>query len=143
MRHFEIAPRRWTGLGGHVEPDEFSRLRASALREVYEEAGIAQEDIQNFKLRRALLTNRPSHTLRVILYFTGVLQQPILPFCPEGQLFWLSPNQFNALDIIENTRPVLSCLVEDMQRDPQGIDPVVTGLGVFNPQGSFKGVSWG
>jgi 8-oxo-dGTP diphosphatase len=138
-----FAPMRWTGLGGHVEPDEFSSLRASALREVWEEAGIRQEEIRNFKLRRVLLANRPGPSLRVIFYFTGVLQQPILPSCPEGQLFWLFPNQFDSLDIIETTRPVLTCLVEDMQNDPQGTTPVAIGLGIFNPQGSFQGVSWG
>ena len=138
-----FAPMRWTGLGGHVESDELSCLRASALREVWEEAGIAQKDILDFKLRRALLTNRPGTSLSVIFYFTGVLQQFTLPPCPEGQLFWLSLDQFDTVDIIETTRPVLSCLVEDMQNDPQGENPVVTGLGCFTSKGTFQGVSWG
>lgn len=38
-----FAPMRWTGLGGKVELDELSSLRASALREVWEETGIAKE----------------------------------------------------------------------------------------------------
>jgi len=138
-----FAPMRWTGLGGHVESDEFSCLRSAALREVREEAGIDPKDILNFSLRRALLTNRPGSSLGVIFYFTGVLQQRILPTCPEGKLFWISPDQFDSLDIIETTRPVLTCLVEDMHNDPQGYKPVVTGLGFFNLQGSFTGVVWG
>jgi 8-oxo-dGTP diphosphatase len=138
-----FAPLRWTGLGGHVEPDEFSSIYASALREVWEEAGIAQEGIQNFTLRRALLVNRPDAALRLILYFTGVLQQLVLPSCPEGQLFWVDPEQLDTLDIIETTRPVLACLIEDMLNDPQGNKSVAIGLGVFDSSGSFQGVLWG
>jgi 8-oxo-dGTP diphosphatase len=138
-----FAPMRWTGLGGHVESNEFSRLRDSALREVWEESAISENEIQNFTLRRALLTNRPGSSFGLILYFTGVLQEPILPPCPEGQLFWLSPDQFDALDIIETTRPVLACLVDEMHKDPHGTNPVVTGVGVFNSQGLFQGDVWG
>jgi 8-oxo-dGTP diphosphatase len=138
-----FAPLRWTGIGGHVEPTELSSLRASALREVWEESGIEEKDIQNFILRRVLLTSRPGSTLGVLLYFTGELHQYILPTCPEGQLFWLSPDQFKSLDIIETTRPVLNCLVEDIKTDPHGSRPISTGLGIFNTQGSFQGVYWG
>jgi 8-oxo-dGTP diphosphatase len=138
-----FAPMRWTGLGGHVEPNEFSSLRTSALRETWEESGIVDKDIQNFMLRRVLLTNRPGSPLGVLLYFTGELEQCILPTCPEGQLFWLSPDQFDSLDIIETTRPVLACLVEDMRNDPYGNNPIKTGLGVFNAKGLFQRVLWG
>jgi 8-oxo-dGTP diphosphatase len=138
-----FAPMRWTGLGGHVERDELSCLRASALREVWEESGIVEKDIQDFHFRRVLLTNRPGPTLGIVLYFTGVLQQYSLPECPEGQLFWKSPDEFKTLDIIETTRPVLACLIEDMHKDPHGFHPLITGLGVFDSHGLFKGVTWG
>jgi len=45
-----FAPGRWTGLGGHVENNEFDQLRASALREIHEESGILLEDISRFIL---------------------------------------------------------------------------------------------
>jgi 8-oxo-dGTP diphosphatase len=146
-----FAPLRWSGLGGHVESDEFQTLRASALPEVWEESGIAADDIQDFALRRVLLNNRPGPALRVILYYTGRLTRKILPDGrvgeadgePEGELHWLRPEQFDTIDIIETTRQVLACLVEDIRRDPTGRGPVVTGLGVFSPQGEYQGITWG
>lgn len=138
-----FAPLRWTGLGGHVEANELYSIRSSALREVWEEAGIAEKDITHFALRRALLTNRPGSSLGVIFYFTGLLHEPVQPSCPEGDLFWLTANEFEKIDIIETTRPVLTCLVEDMQTDPQGNRMVITGLGVFDEKGIFQGAIWG
>jgi hypothetical protein len=72
-----FAPPGCAGLWEHVEPDEFSSIYASVMPEVWEETGIAHEDIRDITLRRALLVNRPDAALRIILYFTGVLQQLI------------------------------------------------------------------
>jgi 8-oxo-dGTP diphosphatase len=138
-----FAPMRWTGLGGHVEPNELASLQSSALREVWEEAGIAAGLIENFTLRRVLLTNRPGPALNVIFYFTGALQQLVQPDCPEGDLFWMDPSDFSQVDIIETTRPVLHCLVDDIQQDPNGRRPVITGLGLFCADGVYESVVWG
>ena len=138
-----FAPGRWTGVGGHVEPDEFADLYASALRELQEETGITLAEVQGFSLRRLLLTNRPGRSFGVILYFTGTLAQAVLPDCPEGTLAWKRVDEFPALDIIDNTRPVLDCLVEDLLTDPAGARPPRTGLAIFTPDGQFQQVLWG
>ena len=140
--HKAFAPGRWTGLGGHVEPDEYDRLRLSALREIEEEAGILPEQIANYTLRRALLVSRPWQPLRVLLYFTGELSQAVTPDCPEGTLFWKEEQEFDALDIIETTRPVLKLLIKDMRVDPEGMSLPVTGMVVFDAQGIFQRVMW-
>ena len=81
-----FAPGRWTGLGGHVEMDEYDRLRFSALREVREESGVPPEDIANFVLRRTLLVSRPRQPIRVVLYFTGLLAPARDARLPRGDI---------------------------------------------------------
>lgn len=137
-----FAPGRWTGIGGHVEADEYFRLRSAALREINEEAGLDHTRIANFSFRRALFVNRPGKPLAVLLYFTGELGQKITPACPEGMLYWKQAGEFQDLDIIETTRPVLNLLVKDMQDDPMGKALPVIGVTVFNHQGSFEKVIW-
>jgi 8-oxo-dGTP diphosphatase len=138
-----FAPEKWTGIGGHVEKDELNQLRAAALREVQEEAGILPEDIANFVLRRTLLVHRPDQPIAVLLYFTGEIEDIAPPACPEGTLAWKEAAEFSQLDIIETTAPVLNCLVDDIQRDPFGMEPLPVGLAVFNPAGDFQSLIWG
>jgi len=139
----EFAPGRWTGLGGHVETDEFSNLRAAGLREIQEEAGFSPAAISDFSYRRALLVSRPFQPLRVVLYFTGALSKLETPNCPEGVLSWKLVSEFEALDIIETTRSVFECLIEDMERDPKGKELLKVGLAIFDLDGKFQQVVWG
>jgi 8-oxo-dGTP diphosphatase len=137
-----FAPGRWTGLGGRVEMGEFTQLRASALREVQEEAGLDPQQISDFVFRRALLVSRPNQALNVILYYTGVLTQISTPDCPEGTLYWKQEAEFEELDIIETTRPVLTLLVQDMDIDPDGSDLPKIGIAVFDKKGIFVRDLW-
>ena len=138
-----LFPGRWSGLGGKVEADEFDRLRAAALREVEEEAGIRAEEIQNYCLRRTLLVSRPRQPLRLLFYFTGTVERVEAPACTEGTLYWKSMAEFDALDIIETTRPALLDLAADMQRDPRGEELPRIGTAAFDLRGEFQGIAWG
>jgi 8-oxo-dGTP diphosphatase len=137
-----FAPNRWTGIGGRVEAQEFGDLKASALRELYEEAGFAPADLENFSLRRTLFLARPDGIFIWLLYFTGMLSVQTMPACPEGRLAWKEAHEFAGLDIIPTSRPVLSLLVEDLARDPQGLEGVHAGIGVYDTAENYDHILW-
>ncbi|MHB8646574.1 MAG: NUDIX domain-containing protein [Thermomicrobiales bacterium] len=137
-----VQPGRWTGIGGRVEADELSDLTAAALRELWEESGIGAGDVRDFTLRRVVFHARPGAPLTTLLYFTGMLERRVLPHCPEGTLAWVSPEEWAALPLIDNARPLLPLLFADQERDPAGHEPLHLGIARFAPDGAFVNVLW-
>jgi len=140
--HKAFAPHRWTGVGGRIEPGEFGDLKASALRELKEETGLSLAEVEGFTLRRTLFLARPDGIFVWLVYFTGRLVEEATPDCPEGTLAWKEPGEFDALDIIGTSRPVLSLLAADVVRDPQGLERVRVGVGIYDEFEKYHHILW-
>lgn len=134
-------PNRYTGLGGRVETDELGDLRRSVVRELFEETGLGECDLEHLALRRLLTHNRPGEPLTNLFYFTAALKDYALPSCTEGTLHWTEPTDFAELDIIETTAQVLPQLVEDVAREPGGTSAIRLGAAHYGDGGLVR-VVW-
>ncbi|WP_274361923.1 NUDIX domain-containing protein [Paenibacillus thermotolerans] len=77
----------WTGLGGHLEPEELNSPKEACLREIYEESGIAAKDIAGLKLRYILLRNKEGEIRQQFVYFGRAAATEFIS-SEEGELHW-------------------------------------------------------
>jgi 8-oxo-dGTP diphosphatase len=101
---------RYNGLGGHVEPGE--TIAAAALREVWEEAGIAAGEIEGFGLRALInLEGEPQGVLLCV--FTGAARTRAVVGSPEGTLEWVPVARLGTIDLVDDDRLLPRLLSED------------------------------
>jgi 8-oxo-dGTP diphosphatase len=92
---------RYNGLGGHVEPGE--TIAAAALREVWEEAGIAAGEIDGFGLR-ALINVEGSPQGVLLCVYVGSTRTRSIVGSPEGMPEWVPIAQLGEIDLVDADR---------------------------------------
>lgn len=96
----------WTALGGHMEPEEISSPRAACLREIFEESGLREEDLDELKLRYVLLRNKEDE-IRIQYVFFGTTQKSELVASEEGEPHWIAEDQVMNLKLSTIIRGML------------------------------------
>ena len=88
-----VAPS-WCGVGGHFEKDELNDAKAAVLREMNEEIGLFEHDIENLKLRYVTLRYKNGE-IRQNYYFFADLKEgaKIAVSCDEGKLKWVDEDK--------------------------------------------------
>ena len=82
--------------GGHFEQNELNDARACALRELNEELGLCEADIDGLKLRYITL-RRMNGEIRQNYYFFGKLKTDRQLQSTEGNLRWIKDEEFEDL----------------------------------------------
>ena len=88
-----IAPS-FVGIGGHFEPDELNDARACVLREMREEIGLTQDEIENLSMRYAMQRLKNGE-IRQNYYFFADLKDGVevdLATC-EGRAQWVDESE--------------------------------------------------
>ena len=89
----------WTGsAGGHFEENELNDSRACVLREMQEELGITEDDIEGLSLRYLTL-RRTKEEVRQNYYFFARLKQNLNLVSNEGILKWFPMNKLRELEM--------------------------------------------
>ena len=85
-----VANNKYIGsAGGHFEKEELNDARACALREMQEELGLTEDDVENLKLRYITLRLKNGE-IRQNYYFFGRLKTQRPLESTEGNLHWFS-----------------------------------------------------
>ncbi len=82
--------------GGHFEPGELNDARACALRELQEELGLSEADVDELKLRYITLRSMQGE-IRQNYYFFGNLKTDRELQSTEGTLRWVTDGEFARL----------------------------------------------
>ena len=86
----KVANNKYIGsAGGHFEKDELNDARACALREMQEELGLTESDVEGLKLRYVTLRLKNGE-IRQNYYFFGNLKTEKPLESSEGELRWFT-----------------------------------------------------
>jgi len=116
-----VASDRWIGsAGGHFEPEELGNARACVLRELEEEMGIQEAQLQNLQLRYITL-RRTNGEIRMNYYFFADLPsgQNMRLFSNEGVLRWFDLTELSGLTMPYSAKPMIEHYLRQGQYDQQ------------------------
>ena len=92
-----VANNKYIGsAGGHFEKDELNDARACVLRELHEELGITEADVEDLKLRYVTLRLKDGE-IRQNYFFFGMLNVERELTSTEGILYWIPYDGFENL----------------------------------------------
>jgi 8-oxo-dGTP diphosphatase len=103
----------WSGLGGHLEPDELNNPMKACYREIFEESGILKEEIQDLRLRYILLRVKNDEVRQQFVYF-GKTKRTDYVISNEGELHWKRMDEINELHMSR----IIHFMLEDYQSHP-------------------------
>jgi 8-oxo-dGTP diphosphatase len=121
----ELAPGLWAGLGGHLEPAEMSSPEAACRREIFEESGLAEKDLRDFRLQCVVLRLFGTEELRQQFIYFGETNTETVRDSQEGALHWIPESEVMRLAMPKITRIILGRFL----------------AGRFDPQRLYLGVS--
>lgn len=90
----------WCGIGGHFEKEELNDARAALLREVNEEIGLVEKDLEDLRLRYITLRQKDGEIRQNYYFFAGLAAGAVVSdTCSEGILEWVPLTEVRKRDM--------------------------------------------
>ena len=135
-----VANNKYIGsAGGHFEKDELNDARACVLREMNEELGLTEDDVENLRLR--YITYRLKNgEIRQNYYFFGRLKSDRPLESTEGELRWFTHEEAEKLDMPVSARHMLDHYLKVGRVDDKLYAGITEAQGTaFVPMEEFEG----
>lgn len=135
-----VANHKYIGsAGGHFEPDEFSDAKACVLREMQEELGITESDVEGLCLRYITYRLKDGE-IRQNYYFFGAMKEDRDLTSSEGNLKWIAYDEFPGLNMpVSAKHMILHYLKEGRFNDTLYAGITEEGGTTFVPMREFEG----
>lgn len=102
----------WSGLGGHLEPAELTEPRQACLREIYEESGLREHELDALTLRYVLIRLKGSEIRQQYVYF-GQTNKTEVVESAEGELYWIRKDEVQSLHLSKIIQLMLEHYFDD------------------------------
>lgn len=116
----------WGGIGGHLENEELNYPMKASYREIEEETGFIQSDIENFRLKYILIENNSGEIRQQYVYFGDTTHMNFIS-SDEGELFWVHKNELLNL----HTSMIIKSTIEHYLENPN-LDDILVGTVTVN-----------
>lgn len=130
-----LMPGYWYGVGGHIEPGEINRPRNAVVREINEETGLAEHDIENLHLKYILMRRGKEETVINYIFF-GDAKKRAVSENGEGTLNWVPEEKVPGLKFVD----ALKVSLEHYMKENFHTDEILVGV-VYKARGQ-PAVSW-
>jgi len=110
----------WSGLGGHLEPEELNSPRSACIREIFEESGLQENDLFDLNLRYVLLRIKEDEIRQQFVYF-GKTRIKDFVNSEEGELHWIPMDTVKSIRVSK----IISFMLEHYFENPDMNDVMV------------------
>ena len=108
----KLAPGMWGPVGGHVEPYEINDPKAACFREIYEETGLEEKDVDKLDLKY-IIFRREKDEIRLHHIFIG--RTKTIHYedkTDEGKLYWINEDELLEKTMSFTVRKALEHYIE-------------------------------
>ena len=124
----KLFPNLWTPVGGHIEADEFRDPLRACIREIYEETGIWEKELDNIALRY-ITVRRKDDEIRIQYIYFAETKVKTITNSDEGELFWVNKSSLQALEMSFVNKSVIEHYFSiGSNNDAVKTDAIITGV---------------